>query len=91
LNNHNSSSFQEYEHKDISVHSVDVIKHASTSFNGAVYDASKSVKQRNMKITQTNPNLSTKKNSQQFATTSQQARNELLKDFEAQSQSSMYN
>lgn len=51
LNQHHASSFQDYEHKDISVHSVEIVKQQQTSFNGAVFDASKSVKQRNMKLT----------------------------------------
>jgi hypothetical protein len=39
--NKHSSSFQDYQQKDMSLQSVEVLRSGQTSFNGAVYDASK--------------------------------------------------
>lgn len=71
----------------MSLQSVEVLRTGQTSFNGAVFDASKQ-KPKVVKQSQST-NLSQKKYSQQY--TSSQQNKDFLRDVEAQSSGSNYN
>lgn len=61
------------------MHSVDNLRHGQISFNGAVFDASKSVAKRNQKLQSSNSNNPAQK------------KKDLFRDIETQSVGSAYN